>query len=142
MASQRVFLGHRSIVPNLSEDFEEEKERQLETIEYTTEKGEKVLVEVSRVDGTEHTSEFEDVGLGRTFENATQRAKLSLERSLETIPAVVSAIKSKIDEVAERPDEVSVEFGLKLTGTTKAKIVQIGSEMSFKITLTWNNKQE
>ena len=46
-------------------------------------------------------------------------------------------IMTQIREAAERPDEVEVEFGVKLSADSNVIIARAGGEANFRIALKW-----
>lgn len=53
-------------------------------------------------------------------------------------PAVASA-KVVLDEIAQlTPADVSVKFGIKVTGTANWLVAKASSDASFEVTLTWH----
>ena len=103
-------------------------------IEFATESGEAVLVEVEdrAAEGTMRGSRGGDIAgkAARTFEQALASIKPAAE-------AVVAAVTT----LAEKPDQVQVTFGLKLTATI-AMIAATGAEGNFAVTLTWKRDND
>ncbi|RLC16680.1 MAG: hypothetical protein DRI57_10885 [Deltaproteobacteria bacterium] len=64
----------------------------------------------------------------------------SFQAALATIKPVAEAIISKFSELSKRPQEIDVEFGLKMSADAGAIIASCGVESNFKVTLKW--KQE
>ena len=65
------------------------------------------------------------------------KAGQTLEAALERIKPAASAIIATISSLPEAPDEVAVEFGLKVTGKAEMIVASAGVEANYKITLTW-----
>ena len=62
----------------------------------------------------------------------------SFSRALERIRPVANELAEKLKGLSYRPDEVEVEFGIKLSGKVGALIASTGTEANFKIRLTWS----
>jgi len=65
------------------------------------------------------------------------KARQSFEQSLETIKPAAVAIVKKLRSLAESPDEIQVEFGIKLNAEAGAVVASSGVEANFTITLKW-----
>ena len=65
-----------------------------------------------------------------TFQDALQRVKPAL-----------AAVGQVLREV-NNPREISVEFGLKFTGTMGVVLASTGSEVTFKVALKWVNEPQ
>lgn len=50
---------------------------------------------------------------------------------------MATALLEEVRSLAESPDEVGVEFGIKLSGTAGAIIASTAIEAHFKVTLNW-----
>jgi len=100
------------------------------------------LVKVSLEDGQTVLVELEDVedGIVRSKRPGEVVAALneSLEAALERFVPMAQAIVGKFRNLAERPDEVGVEFGIKLTGTAGLVVAHASGEANFKVTLHWS----
>lgn len=99
-----------------------------------------ILVEMSDYDsGSQGASgEVEDpvpVGLR---DSAVQQAKVTFNQALSAIGPVASAVQEQLGSLPQRPDEVELELGLKLTGKATAKIVAAGAESHLKLKLKWS----
>ncbi len=107
-------------------------------IEYSLEDGTKFLIEV---DEPESTSAVERVALPSG--QLALKAQQSFEEALEKVKPVASTIISKLRSLNTPADEVEVKFGLKLTAEAGAIFSSVGGEVSYEITLKWNqNKAE
>lgn len=75
-----------------------------------------------------------------------ERSKKAVDYTLEAIKEMSYRTINSLKTISsvDRPDEVSLEFGLKLTSDAKAFIVNAGSEAHLKVILKWkkNSDQE
>lgn len=108
---------------------------QKQLLEYSLDDGTKFLIEV---DEPEITA-IERVALpnGRLVLKAQQ----TFEEALEKVQPVASTIISKLRNLNTPADEVEVKFGLKLTADAGAIFTSVGGEVSYEITLKWNQNQ-
>jgi hypothetical protein len=64
-------------------------------------------------------------------------ANATFESALQTVRAAAEGILNQLRSLAEPPDEVAVEFGVKMTVETGAVIAKASTDANFKINLTW-----
>ena len=99
-------------------------------IEFATESGETVLVEVDDRVGAEGPMR------GTRGGDIAGKAARTFEQALASIKPAAEAVVSAVSALTEKPDEVQVTFGLKLTASV-AMIASTGAEGNFEVTLTW-----
>jgi DNA-directed RNA polymerase specialized sigma24 family protein len=66
-----------------------------------------------------------------------EKAKQTFESSLERIKPAAAAIIAKLRELGDSPEQIGVEFGIKLSTAAGVVIASTGMEANFKVTLTW-----
>ena len=107
----------------------------------------KRLVEFPLNNGTDETllveiDEPEQEGLvPATPADVIQKAEHTFEQALEKIKPVAESIVKTMHKLSERPDEVSVTFGLKLSAAAGAFIASAGAEANYEVTLIWRRKE-
>jgi hypothetical protein len=89
-----------------------------------------VLVEVEPAGGS--------VTRGRGFGSAVEEASESLEGVLHKLGPAVKGIVSELRATADWPDEVSVEFAVKISADSNVIIARAGGEANFKIAMRWS----
>jgi hypothetical protein len=103
-------------------------------VEYELESGGSVLVEVDEEDlGALADDLVPAAGPGELVARAGQ----SFEQALRTIKAVATAATAQVRNLAEPPDEASVEFGITLTGGVNALVASASTDATLTVTLTW-----
>jgi Trypsin-co-occurring domain 1 len=70
-------------------------------------------------------------------EAAMATASATFESALQTVRCAAEGILHQLRSLAEPPDEVAVEFGVKMNAETGAIIAKASTEANFKINLTW-----
>lgn len=106
-------------------------------VEYSLEDGTKFLIEVDEPESTA----VERVALPSG--QLALKAQQSFEEALDKVKPVASTLISKLRGLNTPADEVEVKFGLKLTAEAGAIFSSVGGEVSYEITLKWNqNKAE
>jgi len=61
----------------------------------------------------------------------------SFEAALEKVRSAAEAILNQLRSLAQPPDEVAVEFGVKMSAETGAIIAKASGEANFKINIMW-----
>jgi hypothetical protein len=103
-----------------------------ELLKFTSEQGEAVLVEVNdRADA---------VTRGGRSAAAVVEAGKSLEQTLGQLGPAVKGIVSELREATDWPDEVEVEFSVKISADSNVIIARAGGEANFRIALRWSGK--
>ena len=105
-------------------------------VEFPMEDGNKFLVEV---DEPERGGRTARVGRDR---KTVEKAKQTFETALEKIKPTANAVISKLRELTYSPDQITVEFGLKLNAEAGAVLASAGVEANYKVTLTWKQEEK
>lgn len=111
-----------------------------EYVEFTTEDGETFVAEVESVRESPKTSGRTSASrseAGRTVD-AARKASKTFEEALSALRPATDALKEHVR--ALQPDEVTVEFGIKLNATSGVVLASAGTEANFKVTLTWTTE--
>ena len=104
-------------------------------IEFPLEAGGSIVIEVD-----EPEPEGGVVRVARPGEVAEQ-ARETFEAALERLKPASNAIIGKLRSLSDPPDEVSVEFGLKMNAQLGAVVIaSAGAEANYKVTLTWKRE--
>jgi hypothetical protein len=105
----------------------------------------KRLVEFPTEDGGSLLVEVDDdlrLGSGPTFRGGPgtmviEKARVTYEEALENIKGAAETIISKMRTLSESPNEISVEFGIKLSADVGAILASTSAEAQFTLSLTW-----
>jgi hypothetical protein len=99
-------------------------------IEFPLEDGISMLVEVdeSDTDGVPKSLQGHDV---------IEKANQTLEKSLEKVQPVAQFIIAQLRKLHDAPDEIGVEFGLKLSAESGVILASAGLEANYKVNLKW-----
>lgn len=105
-----------------------------ETIEFLTENGQKVCVEVDAVNkgGTVNTG-------GHTQNRV---AEITFEESIGMLSPIANAVVRAIDNMQKKPEEIQVEFHIELTSEFNIKLLKLGSEANMNIKMTWKSEKD
>ncbi len=111
-------------------------------VEFPLQEGGTLLVEV---DEPERSAEMPTRGgvikAARPGEIA-DKAQDTFEDALDKIKPAAQAVIDKLRELHDAPDEISVEFGIKLSAEAGAFIASAGVEANYEVTLTWTKSSE
>jgi hypothetical protein len=100
-----------------------------------------IVVEVDESEVDEGTPGFERAGLGGAGKKLVKDAGERFDAALDTIRPIATTVVEKVRQLAESPEEVSVEFGLNLN--VKAGVAVLASsqaEAHLQVTLTWKQQ--
>lgn len=103
-------------------------------VEFPLEEGSFILVEVDVPD----ESGMVPASRGEVIERAQQ----TFEQALDKIRPAAQSIIVKLRNLNDPPDEVEVEFGLKMSAEVGAIIASASAEANYKVTLTWKKEQK
>lgn len=102
--------------------------------EFPLQNGDRVFVEIV---------EIEDEGRGRVSRGERIiKAKMTLEDALDDVKSSAEAVLNKLRNLSELPDEIEVEFGIKLDTEIGAFIASAGLEAHYRVAMKWKNKSE
>lgn len=104
-------------------------------LEFPLEDGGTFLVEV---DESEPESALKRAG---AVGEVVERAQQTFQSALENLKPAAAAILAKIRELSEAPDEVAVEFGIKLSTEFGVVLAKATGEGNYKITLRWKKEK-
>jgi hypothetical protein len=98
-------------------------------VEYSLEDGGSIVVEVD---------EPESEGTVRAARGDTiVKAKETLEDALDKVLPVTRSVVEKLRSIENRPDEIEISFGVKLSTTAGAVIASATAEANFDVTMRW-----
>jgi hypothetical protein len=105
-----------------------------ELVEFVSDDGSKVLVEVADSAGR-------PVVRGPGADDLVTQASDSLDSVLARLGPVVKGVVTQLRAAADWPDEVQVEFAVKLSADSNVIIARAGGEANFRIALRWTREQ-
>lgn len=105
----------------------------------------KRLVEFPTEDGGSILVEIDDdlrLGSGSTLRGGAasamiEKARVSYEEALDKIKGAAEMIITKMRELPHSPDEIAVDFGIKLSADIGAILASTSAEAQFTLHLTW-----
>jgi Trypsin-co-occurring domain 1 len=99
-------------------------------VEFPLEDGGSVLVEVQ-----EESPERVTRGWGE--ERVTARAQATFEDSIGKITPAARSMVERLRDFPDPPDEIEVEFGIRLSGEAGAYIATVAAEANFRVSVSW-----
>jgi hypothetical protein len=69
------------------------------------------------------------------------RARVSLENALDQVRAVANTALARLRDLAEQPQQIQVEFGIRLNAEAGAVIARTQAEGHLQVTLTWTRSE-
>jgi hypothetical protein len=104
-------------------------------VQYINADGSAILVEVE--DETAAALTGTRVPAGGTVDKKIEVAGESLQHALGPIKTVVQSVINEIASLTQLPEEVTVEFGIKLAGTVGVVLASGSAEANLTLTMTW-----
>lgn len=101
---------------------------------FTIDKDAPILIELTPRPGVRQ------VAIPRPKELAEKSAQ-ALQNAMNTIYNMADRMNTLIDNLAGNPDEVEMEFGLKLDMEANAYVAKAGAEATINVSLTWKRKE-
>jgi hypothetical protein len=101
--------------------------------------GGSVLVEVA--DAVSAPDPDRPVTRGGRTEDLVTSAGATLESALDQLGPVVKGVVAKLREAADWPDEVTVEFAIKLSADANVIIARSSGEANFRISMHWARRE-
>jgi hypothetical protein len=74
---------------------------------------------------------------GRLADATIDRADQTFETALSTIRTVAEAVVTQLKGLAVRPQQVTVEFAIEISGRTAAVLVAASASAQLKVSMTW-----
>jgi hypothetical protein len=68
------------------------------------------------------------------------KANESFESALDSVRVAAEGLLDRLTSLTRPPDEVAVEFGVKLSAETGAVIAKVSTEANFKVNLKWTRE--
>lgn len=105
----------------------------------------KRLVEFQLEDGNTVLMEVDDAGPsgGPTYRSANrtnavvEKAQITYEQALDRVRPAAESIVERMRSLGEPPDEVEVQFGLKMSAEFGAFVASANAEVNYIIRLVW-----
>lgn len=112
-------------------------------IEYKLTNGGSIFIEVEENEPTDRLQEgmVPATPITRGHE-LIEKAAMDFERALDTIKPAAATIIKKIRSLNDVPDEIDVQFGLKLTASAGAVVAAAGVDANYTVTLKWKKPEK
>ena len=69
------------------------------------------------------------------------KARVSLETAMDQVRTVANATLGKLQDLAQQPEQVEVEFGVRLNAEAGAVIARTQAEGHLQVKLTWTRPE-
>lgn len=106
----------------------------MEEVYFETADGSRIYVEVESA-SDEDLLISDDGGV-------VKKAAKKFSDVLDTIKGIAEESYTAVSGIPSRPDEVTLEFGLKITGSLNAYIASTSGEAHLKVALKWSHKKD
>ena len=111
-------------------------------VEFPMENGDVLLVEVDDPISAAPGATLRGIpgGPGGHGSEMLERAQMTYEQAVDKIKPAAESIVRHIRDIAEPPDVIGVEFGIKLNANIGAILASSSVEAQFTLKLTWNRE--
>src|SRR5512135_613557 len=106
-------------------------------VEFPLQEGGTLLVEVDEPEGPAETTMRGGVVKAARPGEIADKAKDTFEGALDKIKPAAQSIIDRLRELHDAPDEIAVEFGIKLSAEAGAFIASASVEANYTLTLKW-----
>ena len=106
-----------------------------ELVEFSLKNGTTLFVEVEQPKGGGLKPVARETG------EIAVKAKKTFEEAMKNLEPMITSIKEQLDAANQPADEVEVKFGVKLSSEVGAILASVGGEITYEITLKWNNSK-
>lgn len=107
-------------------------------VEFPLENNTTILVEVDEPFDSPDTSDG-DVPRGMLASELADKAQQTFETAVSKIRPLAAAVIGQLRELRDSPEQVSVEFGIKLSAASGVVLASSAIEANFKISATWKS---
>jgi DNA-directed RNA polymerase specialized sigma24 family protein len=104
--------------------------------EFQLQTGGKVIVEVD-----EPLPEGRAVQVSRSGD-LVQKAKQTLDEAITNLKPAAEVVLQRLRSLDLKPDEIAIEFGIKLSAEAGAFIASASSEANFQISMKWSKEEK
>jgi len=66
----------------------------------------------------------------------------TFQEAIDSVKPAVDVLIKSLDKISDRPDEIGIEFGLKVNGQVGTVIAASSVEANFKVTLNWKRDEK
>lgn len=108
-------------------------------VEFPFDNNTTILVEVDEPFDSPATFD-EDVPRGLGASELADKAQQTFETAISKIRPLAAAVIGKLRELPDSPEQVSVEFGIKLSAASGVILASTAIEANFKISATWKSR--
>ena len=105
-------------------------------VEFPLEDGSTILVE------SDEPESKGPVVRGVATREIAEKAEQTFETALSKINPAAAAVIARLRDLSDAPEQVALEFGIKLGAKAGAFITSADAEATFKITLTWKRESK
>ena len=102
-------------------------------IKVPLESGGTILIEA---EGSGSSEAMRGIGAKKVIDEVTQ----TLEAALDNVKATANAVISRLRDIPQAPEEVTVEFGIKFGAKADVYIAKGDAEANFKVALKWKKE--
>jgi hypothetical protein len=101
-------------------------------VEFQLDQGGSVLVEID-----EPSAGPVMRGLGKDHPTLVERTDKTFEEATASVTPAARSLIARLRSIDDPPDEIGIEFGVRLSAQTGAFIASVAAEANFKVSMAW-----
>lgn len=79
-------------------------------------------------------------GLGKDRSALVEEADKTFEDAIAAVTPAARSLIARLRSIEDSPDEVGIEFGVRLSAQAGAFIASVATEANFKVSITWRHQ--
>jgi hypothetical protein len=104
-------------------------------VEFPLDEGGSVLIEVDEPPAGPTMR-----GLGKDHSSLVEQADKTFEDATAAVTPAARSLIARLRSIDNPPDEVGIEFGVRLSAQTGAFIASVAAEANFTVSMTWRRQ--
>jgi hypothetical protein len=104
-------------------------------VEFPLDEGGSVLIEVDEPPAGPTMR-----GLGKDCSSLVEQADKTFEDATAAVTSAARSLIARLRSIDNPPDEVGIEFGVRLSAQTGAFIASVAAEANFTVSMTWRRQ--
>ncbi|MBI1298955.1 hypothetical protein GC175_28830 [bacterium] len=109
-------------------------------VKFDLDEGDSILVEIDEPVKGQRTSGM--VPASPNAADVVEKAKVSFDAALDKIRPIATTAISKIRQISDPPDEVEIEFNLKMSAEAGVVLSSVAGEAQFVVKMKWKKEEK
>jgi hypothetical protein len=80
-------------------------------------------------------------GLGKEHPTLAERTDKTFEEATASVTPAARSLVKRLRSIDDPPDEITIEFGVRLSAQTGAFVASVAAEANFTVSMTWRHSE-